>query len=187
MMCTEDGEPSGSPGPGACCASLEDTPPSFLVSGLTAPKRTRKKREAQAVWLPWPLWGPRPQELLGPLTSKETGTRRVSPALTVSESFVLESTRNLGQTGTHKMACHTHTLTHTHTHRLLQLGLTPRSPTGRGKGRLGQSDCCGSAMGWVPQEDTPGPGHTQAGEGQEERPGLGRDEKVAKSPALPSC
>lgn len=30
----------------------------------------------------------------------------VSPALTISESRLLESIRNLGRTGTHKMACH---------------------------------------------------------------------------------
>lgn len=46
----------------------------------------------------------------------------VSPALTMSDSFVLESMRNLGQTGTHRMAGHLPS----------QLGPSPWSPTRQG-------------------------------------------------------
>lgn len=54
----------------------------------------------------------------------------VSPALTVSESFMLESSRNLGHTGTHRMAVTS----------LCSWGPAPR-------GRLGQPNGCRDLMG----------------------------------------
>lgn len=74
---------------------------------MTRAKKNEEKRYSQDCLVFWSLWGPtpRPHTLPGTLTSKETGTRMLSPALTVSVSFVLESMRNLGQTRTHKMTC----------------------------------------------------------------------------------
>ena len=63
------------------------------------------EREPQGrVRLPGPLRAPSLLPIRN--TSKEIGTRTVSPALTIRESFVPESMRNLGRTGTQKTGRH---------------------------------------------------------------------------------
>lgn len=92
--------------------------------------------------------GPSPHPL-DTLTSNLTGTRTVSPALTVSEFLVLEPRRNLGLTGTHNVACHPP----------LQSGTQATSRL-EGQGRAGLPRSWEGAPGGSSGAETAGPGQT---------------------------
>lgn len=124
-------------------SSLQHKPLS-LSRGRKGPEGARDGRE------PGSLGGSGPSpHPLDTLTSNLTGTRTVSPALTVSEFLVLEPRRNLGLTGTHNVACHPS----------LQSGTQATSRL-EGQGRAGLPRSWEGAPGGSSGAETAGPGQT---------------------------